>query len=195
MCLLLSLLLLDSCQTIMSSMYGIRTKPISKECIANSERKYKISQDDIYEIDYSFFVFLDSLGKETTDSSICSIIKNHYQPLQVMVFDYSGKLCSYHTNCFAEAFPNLKWNGFDTFPPITSTPLDTIITCDILKKHIPRLQKLIDESDKDYTVVVFWTAFMGRQSKRLIALIQQKIPKNQANILYVNIEDVLMILH
>ena len=190
---LLSLLLFDSCQSIMCSIYGIQTKPVSKKNIAKKEKKYHINQDDIYKIDSSFFIFLDSLGKTTTDSSICNIIKNHYQPLQVMVFDFTGKLCSYHTNCYAEAFPNLKWRGFNTFPPITSTPIDTIITLNILEKYIFHLQEFIERSNKEYTVIVFWTAYMGRQSKRLIALMQQKIPKNKVNLIYVNIEDVLML--
>ena len=185
----LLLLLLGSCQPVFLALYGMK-KPEqqSLEKIAKAEKKYCINPEDVYNIDISFFSFLDSLNNSTMDTSISHIIKDHSQPLQVMVFDNGGKFCSFHINCYAEAFPNLKWDGFDIFPPITAAPIDTIITFDLLKNTIPYLQKLTEENPEKYTVIIFWTGFLGRQSKRLISLMQEKIPRDQANLVYVNID-------
>ena len=97
--------LLGSCQSIFFSLYGMK-KPQqqSQEEITKTEEKYHINQEDIYNIDISFFRFLDSLDKSITDTSNYHILKNHYQPLQVMVFDSIGKLRSFHINCYAEVF-------------------------------------------------------------------------------------------
>lgn len=186
---LLILSLFDSCQSIMFSIYGIREpQRMSQENIVIKGKRYNINQEDIHIIDFSFFTFLDSINRNAINIPIYDVIQNHCQPLQVMVFDSINRLCSYHTNCYAEGFPNLKWEGFDVFPPTTATPIDTIITFDILKAHISHSQDSIIKNQKNYTVIVFWTTFMGRQSKRLITLMQQKIPKDKAKLIYINID-------
>ena len=108
-------------------------------------------------------------------------MNNHVQPLQALYFDRSGRLVSYHVNCYAGGFPNLKWNhddAFSSFPPASVSPLDTLVSLQDLLPHVktpagetPTCQS----SPVDYTVVVMWPVFMGRQSKRLIKTVKKNL--------------------
>ena len=108
-------------------------------------------------------------------------VNNHVQPLQALYFDRSGRLVSYHVNCYAGGFPNLKWNhddAFSSFPPASVSPLDTLVSLQDLLPHVktpagetPTCQS----SPVDYTVVVMWPVFMGRQSKRLIKTVKKNL--------------------
>ena len=50
-----------------------------------------------------------------------------------------------------------------------------------------------NSTDFDYVVVVMWSRFMGRQSKRLINLVQDNVNlagNNKVKVLYVNNDDI-----
>jgi hypothetical protein len=81
-----------------------------------------------------------------------------------------------------------------TFPPGQQTPVDTLIP---LNKLLTLMHPLagaqnIKTDNAEYVVVVFWTKFMGRQSKRLIRYVQQNrqlAPGKKIKIVYVNADN------
>lgn len=170
-----SILELASCTAILSGLYGVKKiKPVDDKIIARYSKKYNIPPADNYELDTTYFSYLASL--DTTKYKL--EIKNHYQPLQALYFNNSGSLISFHVNCYAGGFPNLKWNmnqNMATFPPKQQAPIDSVIS---LNKLVTFLKPLNTTStfrvaDYDYVVIVFWNRFMGRQSKRLIRFVQE----------------------
>jgi len=101
------------------------------------------------------------------------------QPLQVFYFDSSKQLLSYHVNCNAGGFPNLKWDRekhFDQFPPVSQTKLSKNITADLilgLSNSLSSVDLTIDEGN--FYVIVYWNLFLERQSKRLIDIVLKNI--------------------
>lgn len=121
--------------------------------------------------------------------------KNHYQPLQASYYDQSGQLKAFYINCYAGGFPNLHWNaegGFRQFPPTPQAPADTIVSLTTYLRYLRQAdgQPLPTPPAADYTVVVQWSRFMGRQSRRFIKTVQQNAalaqPGQSVRLLFVN---------
>ena len=112
---LLFTLILFTTLTLMgcTGLYGIKSlKKVDKASILKHGKKFNIPEQDIYEVDTTYISHLYSI--DTTGI----LIKNHYQPLQVLYYGSNGKLLSFHVNCYTGGFPNLNWerNGvFTTF--------------------------------------------------------------------------------
>lgn len=99
------------------------------------------------------------------------------QPLQVWVFNTNGTPSIHFNNC---SLPprglrtNIQLNAygnFDTFPVIDtpSIPLDSQLTYNNLASYFVAVDSLPHFNDSiNYRIVVFWSHFMGRQSKRFI---------------------------
>ncbi len=181
----------SGCAPLLNGFYGIKKpQPIDDEQIREYAEKLKLPVKDIYQIDTSYLTFILSL--DTTKFK--SEQKNHFQPLQVLYYNLSGDLISFHINCYAGGFPNLKWNRegyFDTFPPKTQAPLDNILPYGKLSDYLITLSSSAKPipTDYDYTVVVFWNRFMKRQSKRLIQTVRNncRLAKDKkVKIVYVN---------
>lgn len=144
-------------------------------------------------LDTSYLNYLASLDKIKYREQI----KNHYQPLQALYYDQNGSLRSFQTNCYASGFPNLKWDKdgiMTTFPPKQQTPLDSLVPFETLHKYIRPLTSTANISfeNYDFIVVVFWSKFMGRQSKRLIHHVQDNIKlarDKRIKIVYVNTDN------
>lgn len=182
---------LHSCSPLLLKTYGMKEmKSLSKVEIMAQGSKYKIPENDAYVLDSSYidFIFLLDSTKYAKE------IQNHFQPLQALYYDQTGQLKSYHINCNAGGFPNLKWNrfgNFDAFIPKQQTPIDSILP---LNQHLKHLVPLTDEARifpdaYDFIVIVHWSRFMGRQSKRLIKIVQKNatLSKNyNTKIVYVN---------
>jgi hypothetical protein len=140
--------------------------------------------------------YVDEVQK--LDSLDSALAKNLLQPMQAMFFDSSGKLISYHINCFAGGYPNLNWNrngNFDVFPAKTQAPCDSLITLSWLLPHFKPLEyPCVKMKDLNYTVIVFWSRWTGRQSRRLVEYVQKNMklaPKEtRIQILYVNTDDI-----
>ena len=178
----------------MLGVLGIK-KPIAmapEEIFVQGEA-YGIPRSESYEMDSSFFsvaTTLDTIryGKDQ---------KNLTQPLQVLYFDASGRLISYSVNCSVGGFPNLKWNRygtFDQFPAAKSVELDTLNTVKDQLLHINPLNNapFPDLRTYDYTVLVYWCRFMGRQSKRLVHVVQDNVrlaDGKKVMVLYVNTDN------
>ena len=182
---------LSSCSTISSSIYGLKKlKPIDQKTILQYSKKYNIPSADSYKLDTSYITFLASL--DTTQYK--EERKNHYQPLQALYFNQAGQLQSFQINCYAGGFPNLNWDRneiFSTFPPQQQAPVDSILPLGTLLHYLQPLSqsKEFTAEDLDYVVIVFWSRFMGRQSKRLIRFVQENANLGtdlSTKIIYVN---------
>ena len=192
-------------------IYGIRKpKEISEKKIIKYSKRLDIPRDEIYELDTTYFSFLSSFQLMTIDSlmtdSLTRIeikhqVKNHYQPLQALYFNKSGKLESFQINCYAGGFPNLNWDRdsiLTTFPPKLQAPIDTLVSDSIL---ISFLQPISNSQEirlgvYDYVVYVFWSKFMGRQNKRFINFIQEnsKLTKEKnVRVIYINLDNAFTI--
>jgi hypothetical protein len=196
--LVINLLIFTGCSPIISTLYGIRNpKPVNEIEIQKYAKKYKIPIVNSYELDTSYLSFLYSL-----DTSVYrNEIKNHYQPLQVLYFDSTGRLISFLVNCYAPGFPNLKWNHYgilDTFPPGQQAQTDTLLNLDRQIKYL-RLLSASENSltgSYDYTAIVYWNKFMGRQSKRLVRYMQDNSllsKNNSVRIIYANTDNIFAI--
>jgi hypothetical protein len=179
----------SSCNTLFSKIYGISNdiQICSNQEIVQIAEKYKISKLDIYKLDTTYYDFIFSLKDPI-------IIKNHCQPLQAVYFDKNGKIEAFFINCYANGFPNLKWNenhDFDVFPPTQQQGLiiDTLVNYNKIKSYIkPIFESQINDDDFDYFVIVFWSKAGGRQSKRLIKQIHEnvKLAKDNVKLMFVN---------
>lgn len=182
---------LTSCSTILSRLYGVRDiKTIDEKTIVHYSKKYNIPLDDNYELDTSYFSFLKSIDT-TQYKSQC---KNHYQPLQSLYYDNRGNLRSFQISCYAGGFPNLLWNRdgiLSVFPPLIQAPIDSIVSFETQLKYLRPLSqtKKFSADSCDFVVIVFWSRFMGRQSKRLIRFVQENLKlagAKKVKIIYVN---------
>lgn len=178
-----------------TGLYGIKSlKTVDNASILKYGKKFNIPEQDIYEVDTTYISKLYSI--DTTGF----LIKNHYQPLQALYYNSNGKLLSFHVNCYAVGFPNLNWerNGvFTTFIPGQQAPLDSIVPLDLQLKYLISLstvEKIIPEK-YDYIVVVHWSRFMGRQSKRLIRIVRENAklaPNKKIRIVYANNDNLML---
>ncbi len=165
-------------------------KVVDDNTILHYSKMYEIPLEDNYKLDSSYLTFLFS-----HDTAVYAPqIKNHYQALQALYFDKSKQLRSFQINCDAGGMPNLKWNRDEimtTFPPKEQAPLDNLLSLDTQLKYLRPLaqtSKLV-VSNYDYIVVIYWSRWMGRQSKRFIHVIQENSKLSAGKnikIIYVN---------
>jgi hypothetical protein len=193
--LLLSLLLsLSSCTPLV-----LRTMGMKKPHVPTDEEFYRFGEKwnmSIYFQQTLLPSFVDEIEK--IDSVHPKLAQDLLQPIQAMYFDSSGKLISYHINCYAGGYPNLNWNrfgNFDVFPAKTNAPCDSLVTLSWLLPFLKPVEyPCVKIKDLDYTVVVFWSRFTGRQSRHLVEFIQKNIKlaskETRIQIMYVNTDEV-----
>lgn len=183
-----------SCTPIFQMFYGIKTpKQLNDQKIIQHSEKFNIPLTDNYKLDSSYVMFLSSLDTAKFKEEI----KNHYQPLQALYYNGNGQLESFQINCYAGGFPNLHWDRdsiLTTFPPKEQAPIDNIIPLELLLKRLQPLPQTNSFLIKnyEYVIIVFWSRFMGRQSKRLIEVVQEncKLAKDyNVKIIYVNTDN------
>ena len=178
-----------------TALYGLKN-PVSRspEEITRTAKRYGIPAKDSYHMDTSYRAML----RQWDTSQHRVAIKNHLQPLQALYYTADGTLETFHVNCYAGGFPNLRWNrahAFDVFPPRQQAPLDSIVP---LATQLRYLQPMIGTTTTrplphERVIIVYWTQFMGRQSKRFIRLIQRNAAlapdPQKVKILYVNVDN------
>jgi len=191
----ISALGLTSCSSILQGLYGIKSPiEINDKLIIRYSEKYNIPLTDSYKLDTTYLTYISSLDSINLKEQI----KNHYQPLQVLYYDKTGQLESFQVNCYTGGFPNLQWNRgsiMTTFPPQKQAPIDSIIPLNLQLRFLKPLSqtKNISFENYDYIVIVYWSRFMGRQSKRLIEIVQKnyKLAKDyKVKIIYVNNDNI-----
>ncbi len=185
---------MSSCSSIITGLYGMKNyKVVDEKTIIKYSKKYNIPLADSYQLDTSYTSFLKSFDTSLYKEQI----KNHYQPLQALYYDNKGELKSFQINCYTGGFPNLNWERdsiMTTFPPKIQAPIDNIVSLESQFKYLRQLSntKKLSTDNYDYTIVVYWNRFMGRQSKRLIRLVQQnaEMTNKKVKIIYVNSDNI-----
>lgn len=189
--LILVLVAAAGCGGLILKMYGMKKlRAVNAAEVNRYARQYGINEDQHYVLDTAYWGFIRSI--DTTKYSAAQ--KNHAQPLQALYFNQQGELISWHINCYTGGFPNLKWerdSAFAVFPPKQQAPLDSLLSLQQLGQYVitPEDSLQIVPLPVEYTVVVFWNRWMGRQSERLIHLVQENAAlgkKKQVKIIYVN---------
>lgn len=205
-----------SCSGIMTKVIGIKSMKLrSNEQIKKFSEKFNIPSELSFVIDTTTFCNNLSL----LDSSRKAVSKDLMQPLQVRAYSVvdNNNMSFFTANCYANGFPNFKWNNSEAFngdllnDSLKTNDKFTGLISDVrgflmenpniiftLKDDLFRLQPLYSDSKTDiykdnspYIVVVYWTVFMNRQSKRLIELVQdfQNRSNKEIKIYYVNIDN------
>ncbi|MDO7875185.1 hypothetical protein Q5H93_10620 [Hymenobacter sp. ASUV-10] len=190
---------LGGCQTVFQGLYGIRgLRPVSATELSKLAESYGIAPDQACVLDTSYRQFLAHwLGRDVETA------KNHYQPLQASYYDQTGQLKIFYINCYAGGFPNLSWNGtggLQQFPPAPQALADTVLPLPTYLRYLRQTdgQPLPALPAADYTVVVQWSRFMGRQSRRFIKAVQQNAalaqPGQSVRLLFVNNDNLQLYL-
>jgi hypothetical protein len=188
------LLSLASCTPLI-----LKTMGMKKPHIPTDEEFYHFGQKwnmSIYFQQTLLPSYIDELDK--IDSVNPKLAKDLLQPIQAMYFDASGKLVSFHINCYAGGYLNLNWNkfgNFDLFPAKTNAPCESSVTLSWLLPYLKPVEfPCVKMKDLDYTVVVFWSRWTGRQSEHLVEYVQKNIklaPKEtRIQVMYVNTDEV-----
>ncbi|MEG4904752.1 hypothetical protein, partial [Microcoleus sp. F10-A1] len=187
-------LALSSCSFVFNQSYGLKEiKQVDEKTIYSFANKYGVPLTDCYQLDSTYNMLLDSLhAKGLTES-----MNNHLQPLQALYYDTSGHLQSFQVNCYAGGYPNLRWtrkNIMTTFPPKKQAPIDSILPLNRHLRFLTPLSKTIGSNQSyGYTVIVYWSRAMGRQSKRFVKTIQRNLLLTDKKIkaIYVNVDNFL----
>ncbi|MBC8085275.1 MAG: hypothetical protein H7Z21_18920 [Hymenobacter sp.] len=192
--LLLTSLSLAGCTTVAESMMGMRppaTVDFTQVREYAQEYGVGVTAGKSFVLDTSYLHFL-----KRQPLALQEVAKNHAQPLQLLYYNRAGRLIAYYVNCYAGGFPNLDWNHdrqLEVFPPVSQTEPDSLLSLARLAPFLltvggSRVQGM--ESLADYTVVVFWSHRMGRQSRRLLAAAHRNLARAPAGqktyIFYVN---------
>ncbi|HET8573337.1 MAG TPA: hypothetical protein VFL76_05650 [Edaphocola sp.] len=189
------LFLFSSCNSIVGAMYGERdvSKLDKKMVVGIISRDDVLKQQENYYLDSNFVDFCYSHFPENH-----KILHDFLQPMQALYFDSSGRLISWHLNCYAGGFPNLKWNRgdvFATFPPKSQRPVTDSVSLAVILPYLKKFDSLNLNYSKPgqsspLTIVVFWNYQMFKQSKRLIDLVEQNLKlnadKRQPRMIFVN---------
>jgi hypothetical protein len=153
-----------------------KIKPLSENKINKQATKFNIPLTDSYSLDTSYMQFVYNATKDNARK------RNDYlQPLQAIYFTKENDFItpiSCQINCYAGGFPNLQWNRngiMEVFPPKEQAPIDSVMS---LKKQFEFIRPLIgvtafNSIEYDYIIMVYWSRFMGRQSKKLIETVQK----------------------
>lgn len=176
------LILLSSCNLIIRKCYGIKNNKgtIKYSTITKFSKKLKI--DTFYTVNNNYL----NLHYSTKNYN-----NYFFQPLQVKFYStINDSLTGMIVNCQVGGFPNLKWKRsgcFDSFS--TTTKLDTfpllknelIYFSNNLSQEFPKISK-----SSKYTILVYYSVIMNRQTKRLIKLVRKSFKTTETKIIYIN---------
>lgn len=182
-------LMLQGCGKLMGLK---KLKPQTEEAISQLAKRYQIPPADCYVLDSSYHRLISEVY-----AGMPTAAKDNLQPLQVIYYSKENSFqypVSWHINCYAGGFPNLKWNRdgrMEQFPPEQQAPLDSLLS---LKKRMEFLRPVtgvvpFNSISYDHIVMVYWNRFMGHQSANLIRTAQQNAAlagNKRIKIIYVN---------
>lgn len=164
------LLIVASCQYLARKAYGIKKY---KDYSKSDYQKFTKGYDNwsLSYIDSANFIEVYDNNTFTPGS-----VHFPYQPLQVKIYNSTDRLKFWVVNCIAGGFPNFTWDrigNFSSFPfkPRLESLADSI-------DHIDHGQYVTDQppSDNvDYTVDVYISIMIGRQSKRLLRMVDNAL--------------------
>lgn len=167
-----------------------KPKLLTESEIVNLSNKMEI-KGNLFFIDSSYRKEILSLKYQDVHA-----VKNHLQPVQALYYNQDGKLISYFINCYATpSLFNLKWNdelNFNTFPPKTQAPLDSMLSFDNLANFLKPISALRFKSSNKQKVVIFWSRMFSRYSKSLIKYVEANAKLYpELEIIYVNNDNYL----
>lgn len=187
---------------ITSCRHRINWKYLSPGDLEYFRKEFNLPKEKTFRLDTNYIRYLFSFDT----AKYAAEIHNHYQPLQATYYDNTGRLISFHINCYASGDApdekDLNWNqqnAFDSFPPRIVVPVDSILP---LSKHLSFIKtfdyKPIDTTGFaffDYTVIVYWSKYLGAKNcKNLINIVSHNAAltgNKKVNIIYVNSECIL----
>lgn len=182
-----------SCKSILGDIYGVKDiSRLDKEKVIDIIAKDGIlSSNKNYYLDSTFVNYC-----QLRFSGNHQLLHDFLQPMQALYFDRSGNLISWHLNCYAGGFPNLKWNRgnvFSTFPPKSQRPITDSISLGTILQYLKKFEKWNyskPTQSSQLTIVVFWNYQVFKQSKRLIDLVEKNLKlnanKERPNLIFVN---------
>jgi hypothetical protein len=195
----LLLLLLCSCNSIFYNVAGLKkSKNFKIEKLPQYCEKYNIDYNYCYTLNtLEYKLKLENLKEKNPE--LFNLLS---QPLQIKVFNPEGKSIGFLANCQVGGFPNLKWNRFNSFQsfPPDFTKFNSIDTVFALNNELKLLNK-VNKNDihgnpsNRISLIVYWSYLMGRQSKRLIKLLneyQDEHSNQNIRIFYVNIDSLYL---
>lgn len=174
-------------------------KALTNQELKEASNNLLIPAEESFYFDSLYYNYLDSLKREYPQ-----IAKNHLQPLQVLYFNREKELVGFMVNCYAPGFPNLHWNrfgSFDSFPPSdTAHIIDSIFTFNSIVRFAKSIEddgqsSFLNTDFSDYYVVLIWTRFMGRQTKRLLREVKDniKLAKGKSvTVFYINADNIFI---
>lgn len=193
--LLFVLCTLSSCTKVLLGWFGVKNpKPLTGQQIERYAAKYGADTKRLYQFDTAFaHVWKDTLiAGEPDEKKMKDRHKMVSQPLQYWLFDAEGRHLNYTANCYFKMNANglnIR-KGFDAFPPVTEGPVDSAITGNLFFPYLnPVGVTATLTTYADYTCIVIWGRFMGRNSRRLIKAANKSLQhkgQNKVNVYYVN---------
>lgn len=190
---ILLLLSFNSCHSILGVIYGMKdTSKLDKEMIVDIiSQNSTLKGNEEYYLDSNFVDFCYLRFSENHQ-----ILHDFLQPMQALYFDSLGNLISWHLNCYAGGFPNLKWNRgnvFATFPPKSQRSITDSVFLETILPYLKKFDKLNYSKPAQLsplTIIIFWNYQAFRQSKRLISLVKKNLKlnvnKKQPRLIFVN---------
>lgn len=180
------LLSLTSCTSVFYKIYGIKeAKIISPTKLETTAvKQFKISPNKLILLDSGYKNFCKNHYLPDTSSYNLAL-----QPLQLRIYK-NDTLIAFQANCNVGGFPNLNWQRASYFSALPSSYL-ALKNAPLLSNDYPVLSSIKSENN-EYVVVVFYTNFMHRQSKRLIQFaksLEQLHPDKKFSFNYINAEE------
>jgi len=188
----LIVILLNSCDLIYRTCFGIKKEKsyIDISVIKKFAKKNEI--DTFYTIKGGYNqLYIENYRKSN----------DFFQPLQVRIYDSENdSMIGIIVNCKVGGFPNLTWNRygfFDSLPPKKIIRYDSLTTFKSDKNYLRNI--VLKDSlyypltkQKRYTVLVYFSYYMNKQSKRLIELVRESYSKyDNVKIEYINSDRLL----
>jgi len=187
---LVLLLPLTGCNSMMLGIMGMhKPKVQSEQDMVKQAHRYGITSDMLFRIDTA--LFSRRIGEDRLSQALL-------QPAQIRVYDPSDTLQAILANCHVGGFPNLKWkrSGWtERFPPSSAVPHDSAVyfSKDIQwLKPLPGTGEIVRQPGRP-AVVLVWTRFLGRQSKRMVRYAEElRRSWPEADWYYVNMDDLYL---
>lgn len=194
--LLCAFCLFSSCQRILLSALGMKKPKLKTQSqIIDYATKTATGAKCIFEIDTPYYRLLKSkydttaLGKKYLDGFL--------QPLQALYFEnQTGDMIAAVANCdgHRQSLRKLTWNyngALDTFPARYRYGVDSTFYLNQLLPVLTPVSKGCTSTKPSYTVVIFWSEWVGNNAQNFIREIEEniKLSKKPVQTLYVNMDN------
>ncbi|UPT67220.1 MAG: hypothetical protein M0D57_00520 [Sphingobacteriales bacterium JAD_PAG50586_3] len=188
-------LIFCSCGKIMMGAYGVHNYDgYTLQQVDKAARKYGVQPKDAFIMDSLYYQRFGFAKK----ADVMGRVKDLFQPLQLRIYDTNGKLLAQYANCnVPPGLFNLSWKRYlDTLPPnpkyISTNDTLSKINLQTEFEYVRPMYESnrIASPTSKYYVVIYWSRFMGRQSKHFIKQVYKRFApyKNQINYIYINTE-------